>query len=82
MMKGGGGQNQVDSNASPFSPSFARVAVGGRKGRGRMYGGNGLVSLASNDVPPKMLGGRRTRRTKRQKKAKTSRRGLKKSNRK
>lgn len=80
VMAGGGGQDQVSYNASQSSPSFARVAIGGRKrrgtkGRGRMmYGGDGLTSLASNSVG----GRRRTRRTKRQKKGKTARRGVSK----
>lgn len=70
VMAGGGGQDQVSYNASQSSPSFARVAIGGRK---KKRGGDGLTTLASNHVA-----GRRTRRTKRHKKRKTSRRGVSK----
>jgi len=60
VMSGGGGQDQISYNASQSSPSFVRLAIGGRKKRG----GDGLTSLASNSVG----GRRRTRRTKWQKK--------------
>ena len=60
-MSGGGGLDQVSYNASQSSPSFARLAVGGRK---KKRGGDGLATLASNHV----AGRRRTRRTKWQKK--------------
>jgi hypothetical protein len=62
-MSGGGGQDQISYNASQSSPSFARVAVGGRKRRGgmMMYGGDGLTTLASNHV----AGRRRSRRVRR-----------------